>query len=97
MPPDAVQRKARLAPPAVDASPTTTEPLSETSYAALPIPPSAPRSCIPPAVVHRNALPFEATPTTAEPSADTLYAALSPPPGSARGIIPVAAVHRKAR
>src|SRR5688572_28160950 len=91
----AVQRNARSIPSAVFDSPTTTEPLEETSNARLPTPPSVPRSCSPPAAVHRKALPFEELPTMVEPSADTLYAALQGP-NVPMGSIPFATVHRKA-
>ena len=57
MPVAAVQRKARR-PLEVSESPTITDPFDDTSYAALPKPPSEPVSCIPPAWVQRNAFPF---------------------------------------
>src|SRR5439155_450559 len=42
IPPDAVQRKARDCPLASCESPTTTEPVADTSYAWLPFPPNVP-------------------------------------------------------
>src|SRR5262249_50121563 len=81
----AVQRIAIERPPGGGgvAVPTTTLPSAETLDAVAQPPPRSPRSCMPPAAVHRNGWnpPMKRdNPTTTDPSEDVAIANDSPPP-----------------